>query len=243
MTLPSSIHVHALFPLTLLNLIHYSVNDIPSASVTQIRAGQTNKTFNVHTDLLTSRSSYFVELFERTSPDGPPPSDLAFPELDEFAFALFVRWLYGAFLAGPSDFHTMQHYLCLYILASRFRIERLKNEVMDVVRVYYRTANMTAPAYRLEYIYDNTDGPCPMRRFLVTTAAYRVLCERDPMISESMKDVVAKGGDLAVNYAEALVRLHRDDLVDVRRGIDCAFHEHKESKPCKARMLEPYQNP
>jgi len=226
-----------------LTLVYCSANEIPGASVTQVRAGQTNKSFNVHTELLTSRSLYFAELFQRTAPEEPSPLELTFPDVDEFAFALFVRWLYGAFLAGPSNFNGMQHYLCLYVLASRFNIERLKNEVMDVVRAYYRTANMTAPAYRLDYIYDNTDGPCQMRRFLVTTAAYRVLCERDPKMSESMKGVVAKGGDRAVDFAEALVRLHSDGLVDVRRSVDCTFHEHRESKPCKARMLEPYQNP
>lgn len=83
----------------------------------------------------------------------------------------------------------MQHYLCLYVLAERFRIERLKNEVLDLVKAYYRTANMTAPAARLEYIYHATEGPNLMRRFLVTTAAYRLICERDGKVSNVMRQV------------------------------------------------------
>lgn len=63
---------------------------------------------------------------------------LAFPKLNEFAFVLFNRWLYGAQLSGPSDFRTMQHYLGLYVLAIRFQIEKLQNEIMDLARVYYK---------------------------------------------------------------------------------------------------------
>ena len=139
--------------------------------------------------------------------------ELTFREIDEFAFALFIRykcleeiakvkayfpltrllteasWIYGAMLSGPSDFHTMQHYVCLYALAIKFRIERLQNEVMDGVRAYYRTSNMTSPPARLQYIYENTKEPNHMRTFLVNTAAYRVLCQKDPALSSGMRYV------------------------------------------------------
>ncbi|EOD43137.1 putative btb poz-like protein [Neofusicoccum parvum UCRNP2] len=188
---------------------------IPGTAITELLAGQTGKAFKIHTDLLKSRSPYFAGLLSQPTTT-PVSHTLAFPDLDEFAMALFVRWLYGASLHGPTDFHSMQHYLCLYILATRFGCERLKNEVMDHVRAYYRGANMTAPAYRLEYVFDSTSGPNHMRRFLVHTAAYRYLCEREPRLSDSMRGVVEKGGDLAVDFAEALAALHQSELGDVR---------------------------
>ncbi|OJD31692.1 btb poz-like protein [Diplodia corticola] len=213
---------------------------IPGTAVTEILAGYTGKSFKVHTDLLKSRSPYFADLFSVSIPTGPA-SALSFPDLDEFAFALFVRWLYGADLRGPNDFHSMQHYMCLYVLATRFQIERLRNDVMDQVRAYYRRANMTAAPYRLEYVYEGTPGPNHMRRFLISTAAYRYLCEREPKLSDSMRGVVAKGGDLAIDFAEALACLHQNELVDVRKGLDCAFHDHVETPACKARVPEPYE--
>ncbi|EKG10246.1 BTB/POZ-like protein [Macrophomina phaseolina MS6] len=188
-----------------------------------------------------SRSPYFSELLTMQSPDAPTSAILAFPDLDEFAFALFVRWLYGGELRGPTDFHSMQHYLCLYVLATRFRVERLKNDVMDQIRAYYRKSNMTAPAYRLEYVFENTSGPNHLRRFLVSTAAYRYLCEREPRLSDSMRGVVAKGGELTVDFAEALAALHQNELMDVRRGPDCAFHDHVETQVCKVRIPEAYE--
>jgi hypothetical protein len=155
--------------------------------------------------------------------------------MDEFACALLVRWLYGAALPGPSGFHSMQHYLALYVLALQFRIERLQNEILDHVRAYYRSANMTAPPYRLEYIYSATQGPNKMKAFLVATAAFRVSCEG--ALSEIMKDVVAKGGDLAVDLVGALALIVKGEG-DVRRGGDCAWHEHADTRICKRQVSE-----
>ncbi|KAK7550898.1 hypothetical protein IWX49DRAFT_498606, partial [Phyllosticta citricarpa] len=193
---------------------------------------------------LINRSSYFRNLLSSTSAAATSPK-ASFPDLDEFAFALFVRWLYGASLRGPSDYASMQHYPCLYVLARRFRIERLQNDVLDLVRAYYRAGNMTAPAHRLEYLYDATTIPNvnsnPMRRFLVATAAYRYLCEREPRLSDAMRGVISRGGDLAVDFAEAMAALHQNQIGDVRKGSDCAFHEHKETPVCRARIAEAFE--
>jgi len=170
---------------------------------------------------------------------------LSFPKLDEFAFALFVRWIYGGRLHGPCDFHSMNHYLCLYVLALEFRIEQLENIVMDLVRYYYHNEKMTAPAFRLQYIYSNTNGACKMREFLVNTAAYRAMSdeeERSLGISGSVKDVLKQGGDVAADYAEALCDLAKNDMVDVRKGDDCAWHVHERTPKCEpARALEPWE--
>jgi hypothetical protein len=223
--------------------------------MTTLLAGQSGKSFIVHTDLLTTRSPYFREILSTSSSSGPRSHStssstnmttsithhdtISYPDLDEFAFALFVRWLYGGQLTGPSDFHSMQHYISLYVLATKFQIEKLSNEVMDAVRSYYRSANMTAPPYRLKYIYDNTPAPNKMRQFLVTTAAYRGLCEGG--LSDEMRDVLAKGGDLAVDFIQAQVKLHAEGLGDVRKGSDCTWHEHVETRACKKQVSEAWQ--
>ena len=212
---------------------------IPGASVTELRAGPTNKEFFIHTDLLTSYSPYFRSLLD-SKPTDAKHAAISFPDLDEFGFALFVRWLYGAMLNGPSNYHTMQHYLDLYILALRFKIERLCNEVMDMVRAYYRTSNMTAASNRLEYMYANTDQACAMRRFLVSTAAYRALCEGG--LSEGVKNVVSGRGALAIDICAALIDCHTNKLTDPRRGADCVWHAHDDSTKCKKRSAEPWQN-
>jgi hypothetical protein len=43
--------------------------------------------------------------------------------------ALFKQWLeHDHQLAGPHDFHSLQHYLSLYVLARKFEIEHLENQ-------------------------------------------------------------------------------------------------------------------
>lgn len=77
--------------------------------MTEFRADATGKAFRVHTELLTYRVPYFRAVY--MEPDGHPTSEqLTHPDLDEVAFSLFVRWLYGGlgYLNGPHDFHSMQ---------------------------------------------------------------------------------------------------------------------------------------
>lgn len=198
--------------------------------------------------------------------------------------ALFMRWLYtqsnttktpsdtaSKELHGPTDFHSMNHYLCLYVLALRFQLESLRNTIMDLVRGYYRRENMTAPAFRLEYVYANTDGSCFMREFLVGTAAYRALADaqgagansynatgnagavdrksggRGKGLSESMKGVLRGGGDLSVDFVESVLGLAgagdgSAGRVDGRHGSDCRWHEHAVTEVCgKAGGAEPYE--
>lgn len=252
-TAPSTSFNHHQKPANPLPPLHSTL--IPGTAITELLAGQTGKSFKVHTDLLKSRSPYFATLLTPptttsiaqtplTPPSTPSTSPtFSFPDLDEFAFALWVRWLYGADPRGPADYHSMQHCLSLYLLAATFRCERLQNDVMDHVRAYYRAHGMTAPAYRLEYVFGRTAPARPnqLRRFLVYTAAYRYLCEREPKLSDAMRGVLGKGGDLAVEFAEALAVLHQNELVDVRRGPDCAFHEHVETPVCKPRAAEAYE--
>jgi len=162
---------------------------------------------------------------------GDVSGPFTFKKLDEYAMSLFVHWLYGKHLTGPCDFNTMNHYLCLYVLAAEFQIEELKNNVMVLIRDYYHTEKMTAPAFRLDYVYSNLAEPCLMRTFLVSTAAYRALDEPNG-ISDSMKGVLKQGGDISVDYATALLNLAKNDRVDVRKGDPCAWHEHTITQKC-----------
>ena len=103
---------------------------------------------------------------------------------------------------------------------------------MDLIRDYYAVENMTASPFRLEYIYQYTSGPNLMRKFLVSTAAFRSLAEKSvegtaadgsvEYLSTSMKSMITKNGDFCVDFVDSLVRLYRLALPDPRHGIACA---------------------
>jgi len=222
-------------------------------------AGPSRKPFKAHNHLLSKKVPLFTKLLSAKTP--PTKEQLTFDTLDEFAAAIFIRWLYGGELHGPVDFHSMHHYLALYVLAFTWDIEKLCNTgeqtqglgkstqltktVMDLVRHYYRHQSMTAPAFRLEYIYTMTTLPNHMRNFLVQTAAYRALYESPPAkgvyLSESTKGVLKKSSDLAIDFPEALIKLSRNEVTDPRKGEDCKWHEHSDGKLCKANVAEPYE--
>lgn len=110
---------------------------------------------------------------------------------------------------------------------------------MDLIRHYYASQNSTAPAYRLEYIYHVTRGDNLMRRFMINTAAFRALEEAPKQeltantllhktfyapgthVSESIRGVIAKNPEIAVDIVEALVKLHTNGDKDARHGLDC----------------------
>lgn len=94
-------------------------------ATTTLHAGASVKPFTIHTELLRSKSPYFRRLLAENP--SPAPEQLTFPDVDEYAFALFVRWAYGGKLHGPTDFHTMQHYVGLYVIALGLEVEGLQN--------------------------------------------------------------------------------------------------------------------
>lgn len=120
---------------------------------------------------------------------------------------------------------------------------------------------MTAPAYRLEYVYTYTHGPNHMRHFLVSTAAFRCLEETphpdlavaNPMlhktfyapgshVSDSIKAVLMKNSEMAIDFIEELVRLRRNGELDARHGADYEWHVHEYTPKCKAERHEPWQS-
>ena len=89
---------------------------------------------------------------------------------------------------------------------------------MDLMRAHYAVANLTAPPYRIEYIYTYAEGS-PMQGFLLATAAHRCMQSKErPAVSDSMYAVLQKG-DLLRELIEYMV--HNND-VDVRHGSKCA---------------------
>jgi hypothetical protein len=97
--------------------------DIP---VTVLRAGVTHKKFPVPTHLLTGKVPFFKKLLSTTP--SPTEDQLTFDDFDEFSFALLSRWLHGGKLQGPYDFHSVQHYLGLYVIGQTWDIEALCND-------------------------------------------------------------------------------------------------------------------
>nr|POF01036.1 hypothetical protein CFP56_20984 [Quercus suber] len=217
---------------------------VPTAnsSRTVVYSGKSEKPFEFDSATLTAKSLYWKKLLASTTARDPLQYRRActFREPEEISMALFGKWLYGEKLNGPTDFHSTQHYLGLYVLARVWECESLENE-----------EHITSSPYRLEYIYTYTPGPNPMRRFLISTAAFRALTEIDPegtsstseptYLSAVMQNVLAANTTLTQDYLNAMIHLHRNDMPDARHGSACAWHEHTSTKKCQERPREVWE--
>jgi hypothetical protein len=115
-----------------------------------------------------------------------------------------------------------------------------------LIRLYYREKNMTAPTFRIEYIYTFSQLPNHMRNFLTETAAFRALCgepaAKGVYLSDSMKTLIKKGGDFPTDFAHSLVKLTKEDFPDPRKSNKCDWHEHSDGKHCPKDDVEPYMS-
>lgn len=100
--------------------------------VVTLYAGRGHKRFDFMTAQLAANSLYFKKLFaEDEGHDGSlgAAGQETFEDADEFSMALMKHWIENrGKLAGPHDFHSLQHYLGLYCLAKKFEMEVLENQ-------------------------------------------------------------------------------------------------------------------
>ncbi|KAK4539453.1 hypothetical protein LTR36_010930 [Oleoguttula mirabilis] len=208
-----------------------------ATSSTTLYAGQAHRSFVFETKALKAQLPFFKKMLAET-PE-PMVEQTTFEDADEASMALLQMWVKGAkALRGPNDFHSIGHYLGLYVLGRRFESEPLQNRVINLLRAHYAAENLTAPPYRIEYIHQYADGS-PMQGFLLATAAQRCKYSKDrPAVSDSMFGVLQPRPELMRDFLEYLI--HADD-VDVRYGDDCAWHAHETSKVCERVAGEAWQ--
>ncbi|EMC92479.1 hypothetical protein BAUCODRAFT_126461 [Baudoinia panamericana UAMH 10762] len=242
---------------TLISPTTYTQHRTPTTTLT---AGRSHKPFTFDTHKLMACSPYWRNLLTET-PE-PTAEQTTFEDLDESAVGLFAGYLqHGRSLQrmkGPSDFHSCGHWIGLYVVALRWGVGGLDDEVMDHIRAYYASADMSASPYRLEYIYAYTSQPNLMRTFLVETAAWRVLNEGSSTtpsgatgelgerggVSPALFEVLEKGGrELREDFVRALVKFGRDEgqeAEDPRRGLRRDWHVGVE-RGDEGEMLEPWE--
>lgn len=106
-------------------------------------AGKNQKKTDFDTAQLAANSPYFKKMLaEDEGHDGSlgSPDQETFQDADEFSMILMKHWLEdGHKLVGPHDFHTLQHYLGLYVLAKKFQMEPLENQGQSSVSLSLST--------------------------------------------------------------------------------------------------------
>ncbi len=181
-----------------------------------IYVGSENTHWILHEKLLCHRSKFFRDIFYNKK--GTKNTRYGLPDEDDEPFRLFVGWLYSEALPQPKEEKELAPLFDLYLMAEKWEIKKLVEEVQESVRKWYHDSDTWPGLRRVQYIYANTEAESPMRKLLVSCVA-RMLVVGDNMPSHWEK-ALRKNGQLAVDIIMCVQRWHiePDKVPDTRHG-------------------------
>ncbi len=201
------------------------------------------KKFRLHRDLLCQRSEFFNSSFEGPFKEAAA-QELALPEESVESFELFVGWLYGASVRSIPSEDDFLVYLELAILARNLCLEQLQNETMDKILGFYRLYPTKVTAEVIGFIYEKTSAGDPLRTLTIRCAAWPAASSRpnavNPFDSNDL-DLLAGGGEAAVDFATWLAKCHKCRIGSGARGLEtmdpvsksnCSYHTHNSTPAC-----------
>ena len=205
--------------------------------------GTERKKFHLHRDLLCDRSEYFNACFGGDFKEAKE-KELHIPEDNVAGFELFASWLYGAPLKQIEDQDALLPHIALHVLASKLCVERLQNEVMDLIIRFYRVHPGLVEAQSLGYIYENTSEGDPLRVFSVRLLSWTIVDTNIMELSPDHKILLGLAGDFAVDLTSWLIKSSANSkaksgmsdipelLEDPRSVSNCNFHKHNSTTAC-----------
>ncbi|ROV97720.1 hypothetical protein VMCG_07433 [Cytospora schulzeri] len=226
--------------------VPFSLGDLLSHRIVTIYVGPPQKSsqYTVHENLLSSNSEFFRASFSggfRESTDG-----VLKPSEDEpRIFELFVAWIYSQplhflnasrpkVLPPPDGKHiTIRDYLHLYVFASKYLMEDLQDEVMDIAYDYYAVPGHSPNALDVEFIYQNTTTESMMRPLLRAYYLFE-LFSGETAGHTRWGDVLIRNGEIGHELIAELAtwKLKMGERMDMAIKSRCSFHVCKKKKGC-----------
>lgn len=188
-----------------------------TSSTVDIYVGPENTHWPLHEKLLCYYSPFLASKFySKDAKAGQKAYGL--PDEDDLPFEMMVGWLYSRSLKPPREEKEIGPLLDLYLLAEKLEMEKLSNEVVEVVRQFYHDVNQYPGLRRVQYVYANTGEDNAMREMMVSSVA-RFLALGDSIPSHWNK-ALRQNGELAVDIIRAIQEWHLEgrSVPDVRSG-------------------------
>lgn len=131
------------------------------------------------------------------------------PDEDEHTFELLVGWLYSKSIRRPDQEKDLGPLLDLYLLAQKLEMQKLGEDVTELVREFYHTTSTYPGLRRVQYIYAETDEDNEMREMMVSSVA-RQLTTADKIPAHWAK-ALQRNGQLAVDIIRAIQQWHLEE--------------------------------
>ncbi|KAI4627405.1 uncharacterized protein J4E87_003968 [Alternaria ethzedia] len=146
-----------------------------------IHVGQDERarTFSIHSDLLTARSTYFKDFFSNDADQ----KSFDLPEINPRAFALYFQLIYtGRIPSKRNDASDAEHdeyaLLCkLYTIAHLVKDAKAKDSALDAILVKATESAEIPSSEHVWIVYAGTEGPCKARKMMVDFYTYKATGE------------------------------------------------------------------
>lgn len=199
------------------------LNELLSRSMVDLYVGPENTHWILHEKLLCHYSPFFRRIFYSKTNSS---KSFGLPDEEDVPFKVFVGWLYSSSLPVPREEADLGVLFDLYLMAEKFQMPGLVQDVLQVVREWYKFSDTYPGLRRVQYIYANTEEGSPMRHMLVHAVARLLVLEKG--IPKHWDKALRKNGQLAVDIIgaiqawrldEELVPDARDDPADAEELI------------------------
>ena len=191
-----------------------------TSAMVDIYVGSDSTHWPLHERLLCYHSPFFSSIFYKESSNSRSGHNKSYglPEEDDYPFELLVGWLYSRALRKPTEEKDIGPLLDLYLLADKFEMKKLSDDVVDTVRDFYYGTKTYPGLRRVQYVYSNTSEDNTMREMMVSSIA-RYLALGDTIPNHWAK-ALRRNGTLGVDIIRAIQEWHLEgrSVPDARDG-------------------------
>ncbi|KAI9699367.1 MAG: hypothetical protein M1836_002978 [Candelina mexicana] len=181
------------------------LNELLTNSMVDIYVGPDSSRWHLHEKLLCYHSEFFSKTFYGDYKSSHTKS-FGLPDEDDRSFGLFVGWLYSKNVSVPHEEKEIGPLLDLSLMADKWKIEKLAEDTMEAVRMFYHNNEMYPYLSRVQYIYANTEPESPMRHMMVESVARYLALNKD--IPSHWEKALRKNGNLSVDIIKAIHDWH-----------------------------------
>lgn len=187
------------------------LNELLTSKMVDIYVGPESTHWPLHERLLTYHSPFFANIFYKAQEGSRNGANKSYglPDEDDFPFELLVGWLYSRAIRAPKEEKDIGPLLDLYLLADKFEMVKLADDVVDTVREFYHQTSTYPGLRRVQYIYAETNEDNIMREMMVNSIA-RQLTTSSKIPSHWAK-ALQRNGQLAVDIIRSIQLWHIDD--------------------------------
>jgi len=184
------------------------LNELLTSKMVDIYVGQESTHWPLHERLLTYHSPFFANIFYKEQ-EGSRDKSYGLPDEDDYPFELLVGWLYSRAIRAPKEEKDIGPLLDLYLLADKFEMVKLADDVVDTVREFYYHTGTYPGLRRVQYIYAETSEDNTMREMMVNSIAR--LLTTSSKIPVHWAKALQRNGQLAVDIIRSIQLWHIDD--------------------------------